>query len=111
VDAKTLVAIIKSAALICYPTLLEGFGFPILEAFSFGIPVISSNTSSIPEIAKDAAILVNPKDANLIADAILRVLNDNKLASKLNKLGLERVKIFSWEKTANEYLDLYNSIK
>ena len=110
VDDKTLTAIIKSAILVCYPTLSEGFGFPILEAFSLGIPVISSGTSSIPEIADGAAILVNPKDSRMVAGAILKVLNDNKLVSKLEKLGLERVKSFSWEKTTNEYLDLYHNI-
>lgn len=110
VDDKTLAAIIKSAVLVCYPSLSEGFGFPILEAFSLGVPVISSNTSSIPEIAGGAAILVDPNDPKLIADAILRVLNDNKLADKLKNLGLERVKDFSWEESANEYLDLYHHI-
>lgn len=110
VDDKTLVAIIKSATLVCYPTLSEGFGFPILEAFSLGVPVISSNTSSIPEIAGGAAILVNPKDSRMVAGAILKILNDNKLAQKLKNLGLERVKNFSWEESANEYLNLYHNI-
>jgi glycosyltransferase involved in cell wall biosynthesis len=111
VEEKTLNSIIRNALIVCYPTLSEGFGFPILEAFSYGIPVISSNTSSIPEIAKGASILVNPNNERQIANAILRVLKDNKLANNLKRLGLGRVKDFSWKKTANEYLNLYHSIK
>lgn len=106
-----MASLLKYAKCLCYPSLIEGFGFPILEAFSYGVPVISSNTSSIPEIAKNAAILVNPKNEKQIAGAILKVLKDNKLANELRRLGLERVKDFSWRKTANEYLDLYHRLK
>lgn len=111
VDDSKLASLIRYTKCLCYPSLNEGFGFPILEAFSYGVPVISSNTSSIPEIAKNASILVNPKNEKQIAGAILEVLKDNKLANKLRRLGLERVKEFSWGKAANEYLDLYNSLK
>lgn len=107
VEMSTL---LKFARCLCYPSLIEGFGFPVLEAFSFGIPVVSSNISSIPEIAGDAAILVNPKKEKEIADAIVRVMKDNKLSEKLGRLGLTKVKEFSWKKAANEYLNLYNSI-
>lgn len=109
VDDWELASLLRYAKCLCYPSLNEGFGFPILEAFSYGVPVITSNTSSIPEIAKNASILVNPKNEKQITDAILTLLKDNKLAKKLRKTGLERVKKFSWRKTANEYLNLYNS--
>lgn len=111
VDDKILGAIIKNASLICYPTLSEGFGFPILESFSVRVPVITSNTSSIPEIAGDSAILINPKNKKEISGAIMRVLKDNKLSRALVESGFEQVKKFSWKEAVNEYLNLYNSIK
>jgi len=110
VNNKTLQAIIKSATLICYPTLSEGFGFPIIEAFSQGVPVISSNTSSIPEIAKDAALLVNPRNEKEIAEAILNLLNDKNLVEILIKKGYKRADDFSWEKAAIKYLSLYMDV-
>lgn len=109
VDNLKLASLLRYAKCLCHPSLNEGFGLPILEAFSYGVPVITSNTSSIPEIAKNASVLINPKKENQIADAILTLLKDNKLANKLRKSGLERVKRFSWRKTANEYLNLYHS--
>lgn len=109
VDDMRLASLLKYAKCLCYPSLNEGFGFPILEAFSYGVPVITSNTSSIPEVAKNASIFINPKNKNQIAEAILTVLNDNKLVDNLRMSGFEKVKEFSWRKTANEYLNLYNS--
>lgn len=110
VDDKSLGSIIKNSLMVCYPSLSEGFGFPILEAFSYGIPVVTSNVSSIPEIAEGASILINPNDEKQIANAILAVLKDNKLADRLKKAGLERVKDFSWKKCVYEYINLYNNI-
>ena len=109
VDDLKLASLLKYARCLCYPSLLEGFGFPILEAFSYGVPVITSNTSSILEIAKDASIFVNPNDKYQIAKAMLTILNDNKLAENLRMSGFEKIKGFSWKKTANEYIYLYNS--
>lgn len=109
VDDWELASLLRYAKCLCYPSLNEGFGFPVLEAFSYGVPVITSNTSSIPEIAKNTSILINPKNEKQIANAILTLLKDNKLAKKLRKSGLQRVKKFSWRKTANEYLNLYHS--
>lgn len=110
VEDETLGSIIKNSLIVCYPSLSEGFGFPILEAFSYGIPVITSNLSSIPEIAEGASILVNPNNEKQIADAILAVLKDNMLADRLKKAGLKRVKDFTWKKCINEYINLYNNI-
>jgi len=110
VDDKTLSAVIKSALLICYPTLSEGFGFPVLEGFGAGVPVISSNNSSIPEIAGNAAILVNPKSINETSNAIEKVLADKKFASGMVLKGKARYNMFSWEKAANEYINLYKSV-
>jgi glycosyltransferase involved in cell wall biosynthesis len=108
---KDLVATIKNAVAICYPTLSEGFGFPVLEGFGLGVPVIASNTSSIPEVADDAAILVNPKKAVEIERALEKCISDRLLRSELVSKGKAQYNKFRWEKAANEYLNLYNSIK
>lgn len=110
VDDKTLSAIIKNAIMECYPTLSEGFGFPILEGFAYKVPVISSKTSSIPEVAKDAAILINPYKVPEISEAMEKVLADTKLRNNMVIKGISQYNRFNWKKTANEYLSLYNSI-
>ncbi|KKQ95699.1 MAG: Glycosyl transferase group 1 [Candidatus Woesebacteria bacterium GW2011_GWB1_43_14] len=95
----------SGAECLVYASLYEGFGLPILEAFAIGTPVVTSSISSMPEIAGDAAILVNPKMDSSIAGGIKRALGDRE---KLVKKGLSRVKEFSWEKTARETLNVYN---
>ena len=102
--------LIKNARCVCYPSFIEGFGFPVLEAFSLGTPVVTSKTSSLPEIAGDAAILVDPNNKREISQAVIKILRNAKLSKNLSKLGLEQAKKFSWKKSANEYLNLYNSI-
>ncbi|KKR70914.1 MAG: Glycosyl transferase group 1 [Candidatus Woesebacteria bacterium GW2011_GWA2_40_7b] len=109
-DDATLSAVIKSACLICYPTLSEGFGFPVLEGFGKEIPVISSNISSIPEVVGNAAILVNPERVNDIAGAMEKVLDNSEQAHEMVLKGKAQYNKFSWEKCVNEYLDLYNHI-
>jgi len=110
VDGKTLTAIIKSATLICYPTLSEGFGFPVLEGFGAGVPVISSNTSSIPEISGGAALLINPQKVDEIVNAIEKVLRGGKTINEMVLKGRARYNMFNWKESVNEYIDLYNSI-
>ena len=110
VNEGEMASLIKNAKCVCYPSLIEGFGFPVLEAFSLGTPVITSNTSSLPEIAGDAALLINPGSRKEISDAIKKVLRDDKLSLRLRELGFKQVKKYNWKKAANEYLDLYNSI-
>ena len=87
-----------------FPSLHETFGMPILEAMACGCPVITSNVSACPEIAGDAALLVNPRSVEDIAAAILRLITDNELRSNLREEGLKRSKMFSWEKSAEEHL-------
>ncbi len=108
---ETLNIVIRNATLVCYPTLSEGFGFPILEAFETGIPVVSSSTSSIPEVAGEAALLVNPNSVDAISGAMEKILNDSELAKNIVLKGKARYKEFSWKESADEYIDLYNSIK
>ncbi|BBA79311.1 mannosyl transferase B [cyanobacterium endosymbiont of Rhopalodia gibberula] len=93
-----------------YPSFYEGFGLPVLEAMTLGSPVITSNTSSLPEIAGDAALLINPNDFLELAEAILKVISDSQLREELTKKGKERAKLFSWEKTAQETFKAYQFI-
>ncbi|KKU10543.1 MAG: Glycosyl transferase group 1 [Candidatus Woesebacteria bacterium GW2011_GWB1_45_5] len=93
---------------LVFASLYEGYGIPILDAFACGVPVVTSNTASMPEVAGDAAVLVDPTDINSIADGIVKILKGPKgLVDK----GRERVKRFSWEKTAEMTLDVYNELK
>jgi len=88
----------------------EGFGVPIVEAFSCGVPVITSNRSSMPEVAGGAAVLVEPNDERAISNAIAAVCSDEKLRNRLIRTGLERKKCFSWEKTAFKTLEVYKKV-
>jgi glycosyltransferase involved in cell wall biosynthesis len=87
------------AIALVFPSLWEGFGFPVLEAMSCGTPVITSNLSSLPEVAGDAAILVNPYDENAIAAAMQQIATDDEGRSQLRAAGLARASQFSWAKT------------
>ncbi|MCM8833544.1 MAG: glycosyltransferase family 4 protein [Candidatus Omnitrophica bacterium] len=93
-----------------FPSLYEGFGFPVLEAMGCGVPVVTSNISSLPEVVGDAGILVNPENKEEIAEAILSILNDQNLKKTLSKKGIERAKLFSWENTAKKTLELYKKV-
>jgi glycosyltransferase involved in cell wall biosynthesis len=90
-----------------YPSLYEGFGLPVLEAMARGVPVACSNASSLPEVAGDAALLFDPCDEVAIASAIERLLSDATEAERLRARGLERARLFTWERTARLTLDSY----
>jgi glycosyltransferase involved in cell wall biosynthesis len=105
-----LPALYNGANLFCFPSLYEGFGLPVLEAMACGTPVVTSNTSSLPEVAGDAAILVDPYNVDEIAEAMQRVLSDPDLAADLRGKGLERAKQFSWDRTARETIAVYEKI-
>lgn len=107
VSDQQLVALYNAATVFVYPSIYEGFGIPILEAMTCGTPVIASNTSSMPEIAGDAAILINPYSTQSITDALLRVLTDHRLAESLSERGLKNIERFSWQKTAELTLKIY----
>jgi glycosyltransferase involved in cell wall biosynthesis len=98
------------ADVFVYPSLYEGFGLPVLEAMACGVPVITSNVSAMPEVAGEAALLVDPRSPKELATAMERVLTDRDLRSRLRRLGLERSQHFSWEKTARETLRVYETV-
>ncbi len=99
-----LPALLSGATAFVFPSLYEGFGIPVLEAGACGVPVITSNTSSLPEVAGDAALLVDPHDVDAIAAAMHRLITDDALRAELARRGQENVKRFSWEKCARETL-------
>ncbi len=107
---ETLVSLYKHALALVYPSLYEGFGLPILEAMSVGTPVITSNCSAMPEVAGNAAFLVDPYSAEKLADAIMKIATDETERRRLKALGIQRVKQFSWAQIAESILRLYEDI-
>jgi glycosyltransferase involved in cell wall biosynthesis len=110
VPMEDLVAIYNLASVYCQPSLYEGFGLQILEAMACGVPVITANVSSLPEVAGNAAVLVDPNDSKQLALNLQTVINDLTLRKKMIKLGFAQVKNFSWERTAQETLKIYEKI-
>ncbi|WP_373479590.1 glycosyltransferase family 4 protein [Geminocystis sp.] len=102
VSRDDLPVIINQAQALIFPTLWEGFGFPVLEAMACGTPVITSNISSLPEVAGEAALLVNPEDINSITEGMNLMAKDEKMREELRELGLKRAMNFSWAKTGKE---------
>lgn len=98
------------AEVFAFPSFYEGFGIPVAEAMKCGAPICCSNTSSMPEIAGDAALYFNPNDKDEIAQLILRLLQDKSLKEELVKEGFKQVKNFLWEKSAQQVLDIFKSI-
>lgn len=96
--------------LFVFPSIYEGFGMPVLEAMACGAPVITSNRTALPEVAGDAALLVNPEDGEELGEAIVRVLEDRALRVMLKEKGLERARQFTWEKAARRTLALYREL-
>ena len=105
-----LPAIYTMARVFLYPSLRESFGIPILEAMACGTPVVTSTTSSMPEVADDAALLVNPNDPEEIANAIVRAFSDETLRQQLIQKGKSRAAHFSWRKNAEQTLSIYRDV-
>jgi glycosyltransferase involved in cell wall biosynthesis/ubiquinone/menaquinone biosynthesis C-methylase UbiE len=97
----------SAAKLFVYPSIYEGFGLPPLEAMACGAPVITSNTSALPEVVGDAALLIDPHNSDELCQAMQRVLCDGDLRLRMRREGLTRAKLFSWEQTAEETLAVY----
>jgi len=103
-------ALLQASIAMVFPSLYEGFGLPVLEALASKTPVISSNLTSLPEVAADAAILINPYVVDEITQAMETIAEDEALRQELIQSGVQRVKQFSWEKTAKETLKVYRAL-
>lgn len=103
-------ALISGAAALLYPSLYEGFGFPVLEGQACGVPVLAADTSSLPEIAGEGALLVNPLDTAGLATAIQRLLHDDSLRQRLIRAGFDNAQRFTWERAAGEVLALLEEV-
>lgn len=106
VSYAELPALINQALALVFTSLWEGFGLPVLEAMACGTPVITSNLSSIPEVASDATILVNPYRESEIFDAMNAIVQDSSLRTQLREKGLDRAQSFSWQTTANQTAEI-----
>lgn len=102
----TYVDLLRQSSALFFPSLYEGFGIPVLEAFGCGIPVLTSNSSSLPEVADSAALCVNPYDHDALADGLDRIVYNEQLRRHLREAGLRRAESFSWEITAKNTAEL-----
>jgi glycosyltransferase involved in cell wall biosynthesis len=98
------------AKVFVFPSLYEGFGLPPLEAMAHGTPVVASNTSALPEVVGEAALLVNPENIFEISRAMHRVLTDQLMRERLKAAGLEQVQRYSWEKSVRRMLEVYAEV-
>jgi glycosyltransferase involved in cell wall biosynthesis len=110
VSDEQLHALYSSASVYVHPSLFEGFGLTILEAMASGCPVVTSNVSSLPEVAGDAALLVDPYDVDDIAEAIKSLCSDSSLATDFAKRGRARAKAFTWERCAEQVACIYQNV-
>ena len=102
VDDGDLPAVYNLADAFVYPSVYEGFGIPVIEAMACGTPVVTSNVSALPEVAGDAALLIDPFDVRGLAGAMERIVHDEPLRATLRAKGLERAKRFSWDTSARK---------
>lgn len=110
VDDEELTTLYAAAEVFAYPSLAEGFGLQILEAMAVGSPVVVSDRSSLPEVAGDAGLTADPTDAEAFGETLRRCLEDDNLRAELEEKGLSRASEFSWERTAEETLEVYRSV-
>jgi len=109
-DLSDLYTVVSLAKSLVFPSLHEGFGLPVLEAMAAGTPVITSNNTSLPEVAGEAALLVDPLDVTDIANAMLKVVSDVLLADTLKAKGVTRARQFTWERCAEETVGVYKNV-
>jgi glycosyltransferase involved in cell wall biosynthesis len=110
VSQEFIPALYSLARCAVYPSWYEGFGMPVLEAMACGTPIVASNTSSLPEVAGDAALLISPGDDGALARVLERLLTDDHLRNDLARRGIERARQFSWETCASRHADVYRRV-
>ena len=103
-DRSTLIA---GARLLAYPSLYEGFGLPPLEAMSLGVPVVTTTAGAIPEVVGDAAVMVAPRNPRALAEGLLAAASDAATRDRVIPAGIERARLFSWQRSGHELADLY----
>ena len=111
VSRAELDALYARASIFAFPSLDEGFGMPVLEAMARGAAVVTSNCSAMPEVAGDAALLVDPHDEDAIADALVRLAEDEVLRSAMVERGSARVRQFTWDRAVSETWDVYSELR
>jgi glycosyltransferase involved in cell wall biosynthesis len=111
VPDSDMAALLSGALAFAYPSLYEGFGFPVLEAMACGTPVVCSNRSSLIEVAGDAALLVDPLDTESLAITLRRVVTDGELRSRLVERGFRQIQRFSWQRCAQEVFQLLTTME
>jgi glycosyltransferase involved in cell wall biosynthesis len=110
VSELELITLYSMADVFAFPSFFEGFGVPPLEAMACGAPVITSNTSSLPEVVGDAALLIDPHNTKELAQAIIRLLEDERLREELQQKGYARAQLFNWPKSASKMLTVYQRL-
>lgn len=110
VSTKELVWLYKNALALVFPSFEEGFGLPPLEAMASGTPVVASNTGSLPEVLGNSAVFVNPFDVDKLAEAVERVLSDDRLRKQLSEKGREHASGFTYERMGHELVKVYSTI-
>jgi len=110
ISEEQKLVLLQSATALTFVSLYEGFGLPIMEAFASELPVITSNCTSMPEVAGKAALIVNPYSHQQTTDALLSLIEDTSLVSRLKVAGLERAKHFSWQNNAGKTMSIYRSM-
>jgi len=108
--ADDLPSVVARSSVVVYPSLSEGFGFPVLEALAVGTPVVCSNRGSLPEVAGDAALLVDPSDPRALADALDAVLTRPEVRQRLRDSGRKRAREFTWKKCAQSTCEVYRTV-
>jgi glycosyltransferase involved in cell wall biosynthesis len=111
VDEADLPALYRNAALFAFPSLYEGFGLPVLEAMACGVPVVCSNASSLPEVAGDAALLVDPLETDGLAEAMARVLEDAGLRREMVARGVAQAARFTWARAARQLVGVFDDLQ
>jgi glycosyltransferase involved in cell wall biosynthesis len=111
IDEADKSTLLRGAISLVFPTLYEGFGFPVIEAMHCGTPVIASTTSSLPELVGNAGLLVNPEDVSAIADAMTQYSENNTLREEMIHAGYQQAKQSTWDKAAHDTMSVFDKIK
>ncbi len=110
VNDRELAALYQCASIFVFPSLYEGFGFPILEAMVYGVPVIAARSSSLPEVGQDAVLYFDPHDAQELCYALQKIYHDSQLTHELIQKGYQNIKQFSWQKHADGLIQIFKQM-